>query len=331
MQLPKIYKDKDADLQLIKDKKVGIIGFGNQGRAQVLNLRDSEVDVCLGLRECSSTMQSAKKAGLICMPIKEVVENCDILSILVPDQVMGEVYQKYIKPNIKDDQTLLFSHGYNIHYKIIQPPEYVNVVMAAPSSAGTELRKRYRDGSGIPGLFAVHQDHSGDSEKIILAYCRAIGLTKSGVVTSTFKEETETDLFGEQIILTGGIPRLIQSSYKVLLEGGYSPAVSWLVCYYELKTIVDMFHSKGFEFMNSAISDTAEYGGITRGRRIISEDVEANMKNALEEIQSGEFHAEWMKEHENGYPLLEKLRNEEKKLPIEAISQYMLKELLGDK
>ena len=203
--------------------------------------------------------------------------------------------------------------------------------MAAPSGAGTELRKRYIDGSGIPGLFAVHQDRSGDPEKIVLAYCGAIGLTKSGVVKSTFKEETETDLFGEQIILTGGIPKLIQSSYKVLLESGYTPAVSWLVCYYELKTIVDMFHSKGFEFMNSAISDTAEYGGITRGRRVISEDVETNMKKALEEIQSGEFHVEWKKEHDKGYPLLEKLREEEKELPIEAISQYMLKELFGNK
>jgi len=331
MKLPKIYKDKDVDIGLIKDKCVAIIGYGNQGRAQALNLSDSGVNVRIGLREESERRVEADTDGFICLPLKEAVESCDIISILVPDQVMGEVYQEYIKPNMKEGQTLLFSHGYNIHYGVIQPPECINVVMAAPSGAGTELRKRFTDGSGIPGLFAIQQDHSGDSEKIVLAYCRAIGLTKSGVVKSTFREETETDLFGEQVILTGGIPKIIQSSYKVLLEARYSPAVSWLVCYYELKTIVDMFHSKGFEFMNAAISDTAEYGGITRGRRVINEEVETNMQNALEEIQSGEFHAEWKNEHDKGYPLLEKLRNEEKKLPIEAISQYMLKELFGDK
>ena len=331
MKLPKIYKDKDVDLQLIKDKRIGIIGFGNQGRAQALNLRDSGVDVRIGLREESERRVEAGTEGFISLPIKEVVGSCDIISILIPDQVMGEVYKVEIDSYLRDGQTLLFSHGYNIHYGVIQPPEFINVVMAAPSGAGTVLRKRYTDGSGIPGLFAVHQDHSGDSEKIILAYCRAIGLTKSGVVKSTFKEETETDLFGEQIILTGGIPKIIQSSYKVLLESGYSPAVSWLVCYYELKTIVDMFHAKGFDFMNSAISDTAEYGGITRGRRVIGKDVETNMKYVLKEIQSGEFHVEWKKEHDKGYPLLKKLRKEEKGLPIETISQYMLKELFGDK
>jgi len=331
MEFPKIYKDKDADLQLIKDKCVAIIGYGNQGRAQALNLRDSGIDVRIGLREESESRVKVDKEGFISLSIKEAVENCDILSILVPDQVMGEVYQDYITPNMKEGQTLLFSHGYNIHYRVIQPPAFINIVMAAPSGAGTELRKRYIDGSGIPGLFAVHQDRSGDSEKIVLAYCRAIGITRSGAVKSTFKEETETDLFGEQIIITGGIPKIIQLSYKVLLEAGYSPAVSWLVCYYELKTIVDMFHSEGFKFMNAAISDTAEYGGITRGRRVISKDVETNMKNALEEIQSGAFHLEWKKEYDKGYPLLAKLRQEEKELPIEAISQYMLKELFGDK
>jgi len=331
MKLPKIYKDKDVDLELIKDKCIAIIGYGNQGRAQALNLRDSGVDVRIGLREESERIVEADTEGFICLPIEEAVENCDIISILTPDQVMGEVYQEHIASNMKDGQTLLFSHGYNIHYGVIQPLGFINVVMAAPSGAGTELRKRYTDGSGMPGLFAVYQDHSGDSEKTVLAYCRAIGLTKSGVVKSTFKEETETDLFGEQIILTGGIPRLIQSSYKVLHDAGYSPAVSWMVCYYELKTIVDMFHSKGFGFMNAAISDTAEYGGITRGGRVINEDVETIMKNTLEEIQSGEFHAEWQKEHDSGYPLLEKLRKEVKELPIEAISQYMLKELFGDK
>ena len=338
MKFPKIYKDKDVSLDVIKGIKVGIIGFGNQGRAQALNLRDSRIAVTIGLREGgpsagsgTSSRQEAVTEGLPCTSIEVAVQTADIISLLIPDQVIAEVYTQNIAPNLTEGQSLLFSHGYNIHYKLIQPPENINVIMAAPSGSGTELRKRYLDDNGIPGLFAIHQDYSGNAEELVLAYCKAIGLTKSGVVKSTFREETETDLFGEQMVLTGGIPKLIQSSYKVLLEGGYSPAIAWMVCYYELKTIVDMFHSKGFEFMNNSISDTAEYGGITRGKRIINAEVEAEMKKALKEIQSGEFYREWKNEHENGYPQLEKLRKEEKELPIEAIGQYMLKALFGDK
>ena len=203
--------------------------------------------------------------------------------------------------------------------------------LVAPSGAGSELRKQYKAGKGIPGLFAIEQDYTGDCRAVALSYCRAIGLTRMGVFESTFKEETETDLFGEQIILTGGIPKLIQSSYKVLLEEGYSPVTAWFVCYYELKTIVDMFHSKGFEFMNSSISDTAEYGGITRGKRIIDKHVEDEMRKALKEIQSGQFHREWQKEAEAGFPTLSKLREEEKHLPIEKIGNIILKELFDKK
>ena len=248
MKFPKIYKDKDIFLDVIRGIKVGIIGFGNQGRAQALNLRDSGIAVTIGLREGSASADSgtrnkqlarsdqkeaggeAEAEGLQCQAIPDVVNNCDIISMLIPDQVMGEVYSENIAPNLTEGQSLLFSHGYNIHYKLIQPPENVNVIMAAPSGAGTELRKRYLDDNGIPGLFAIHQDYSGNAEELVLAYCKAIGLTKSGVLKSTFREETETDLFGEQMVLTGGIPKLIQSSYKVLLEGGYSAASGWMVC-----------------------------------------------------------------------------------------------------
>ena len=337
MKFPKIYKDKDVFLDTIREMKVGIIGFGNQGRAQALNLRDSGIAVTIGLRDGSplagsetSSKHEVEEEGLRCASIVKTVQSSDLISFLVPDQAMGEVYSESIAPHLTEGQSLLFSHGYNIHYKLIQPPDNVNVIMAAPSGAGTELRKRYLDCKGIPGLFAVYKDYSGNAEEMVLAYCKAIALTKSGVVKSTFREETETDLFGEQMVITGGIPKLIQESYKVLHEDGYSPAIAWLVCYYELKTIVDMFHSKGFEFMNNAISDTAEYGGITRGKRIINADVEAEMKKTLKEIQSGEFHREWMKEYESGYPQLVQLRNEEKELPIESIGQYMLKELFGD-
>ena len=330
MEIPKIYKDSDTDISLIKSKKVGIVGFGNQGRAQALNLRDNGVDVRIGVREGSESRISAESDGLHCCDISEILEYCDIINLLVPDQVMGKVYQTHFATNLQEGQTLLFSHGYNIHYNVIIPPEFINVVMAAPSGAGTELRKQFKKGKGIPGLFAIYQDYSNDSRDVVLSYCKAVGLTRMGVFESTFKEETETDLFGEQIILTGGIPKLIQSSFKVLLEYGYSPITAWFVCYYELKTIVDMFHTKGFEFMNSAISDTAEYGGITRGKRIIDKHVENEMRKSLKEIQSGEFHKEWKQETEDGFPTLTKLRNEEKQLPIEKIGIKILKELFDD-
>ena len=331
MQLPKIYKDKDADLNLIKNKSIGIIGYGNQGRAQALNLLDSGMNVSIGLRKESSSWKMAVDSGLNCTPVNDIVKNCDIISLLIPDQVMKEVYSENIEPHLTEGKTLLFSHGYNIHYNLIQPPKFINVVMAAPSGAGSELRKQFKIGKGIPGLIAVHQDYTGDSFDIALSYSKAIGLTRMGVFESTFKEETETDLFGEQIILTGGIPKLIQSAYKVLLEANYNPITAWFVCYYELKTIVDLFHSKGFEFMNQAISDTAEFGGITRGNRIINENVRNEMRLALEEIQSGKFHKEWMNEYESGYPQLKNMREQEKQIPIEEISKQLLKALCENK
>ena len=331
MQLPKIYKDQDADLNLIKNKSIGIIGYGNQGRAQALNLLDSGMNVSIGLRKESSSWKIADDSGLNCIPINDIVKDCDIISLLIPDQVMKEVFSENIAPQLTEGKTLLFSHGYNIHYNLIQPPEFINVIMAAPSGAGSELRKQFKIGKGIPGLIAVHQDYSGDSFDIALSYCKAIGLTRMGVFESTFKEETETDLFGEQIILIGGIPKLMQSAYKVLLEANYNPITAWFVCYYELKTIVDMFHSKGFEFMNQAISDTAEFGGITRGNRIINENVRNEMRFVLEEIQSGKFHKEWMNEYESGYPQLKNMREEEKQIPIEEISKQLLKALCENK
>ena len=331
MRFPKVYKNIDIELDSILNKRIAVIGYGNQGRAQALNLRDSGLNVCIGLRNNSKSIKQAHDEGFRTGMTKDVVKDSDIISILIPDQLMGEVYNSEIKPNLAAGQTLLFSHGYNILYNIIKPNHDVNVVLVSPSGSGTELRRKYLDGVGIPGLFAIDKDISGDSEELVLAYCKAIGLTFSGVVRSTFKEETETDLFGEQAVLTGSIPKIIQSSYKVLLEGGYSPAVSWLVCYYELKTIVDMFHAKGFEFMNNAISDTAEFGGITRGNRIINQDVKNELAKILQEIQSGEFYLEWQKEHKEGYPNFNQMRETEKEMSIDKIGQYMLSELFDGK
>ena len=330
-KIPKIFKDSDVSTRLISSRKVGIVGFGNQGQAQAMNLKDSGIDVCIGLREDSKQRRIVHEKGLSYNLISETIKNSDVIVFLTPDQVMKEVYQTHIASNLQEGQTLLFAHGYNIHYGVIQPPEFINVVMAAPSGAGSELRSQYQAGKGIPGLFAIYQDYTGDSRELLLSYCKAIGLTRMGVFESTFKEETETDLFGEQVILTGSIPKLIQTSYKVLLEEGYSPISAWFVCYYELKTIVDMFHSKGFEFMNSAISDTAEYGGITRGKRIIGKHVENEIRKVLKEIQSGTFHKEWQKEAEDGFPVLSKLREEEKNLPIQEIGNSILKDLFEKK
>ena len=330
MNIPKIYKDEDTSLEYLKNKKVGIIGFGNQGKAQALNLKDSGINVLVGGRLSGVSLNRAKKLGFKVDSISNIVKVSDVIVLLVPDQIMGDIFMVEIAPYLKSGQSLIFSHGYNIHYKLIFPPNDINIVMAAPSGAGTELRNKYKMNAGIPGLFAIHQDFTKDSRALVLSYCKGIGLTRAGVFESTFKEETETDLFGEQVVLTGGIPKLLQSSFKVLLESGYSPLVSWFVCYYELKTIVDMFHSKGFDFMNQAISDTAEYGGLTRGRRIVDDRVENEMRNILKEIQSGSFHDEWMKESSDDFPLLSKLREEEKNIPIEKIGKLILKELYDD-
>ena len=330
MHISKIYKDKDACLKYIQSKKVGIIGFGNQGKAQALNLRDSGVNVHIGVRRKGESLNKAQALGFEVGAISDTVQSSDFIVLLIPDQIMSKVFESDILPYLRQGQSLCFSHGYNIHYKLISPPDDVNVIMAAPSGAGIELRRNYEKKSGIPGLFAIHQDFSKDSKELALSYCKGIGLTKIGAFESTFKEETETDLFGEQVVLTGSIPKLLQSSFKVLLDSGYSPLASWFVCYYELKTIVDMFHSKGFTFMNQAISDTAEYGGMTRGKRIVNDNVENEMRNILKEIQSGDFHKEWMKESSENFPVLSKLRNEEKNIPIEKIGKLILKELYGD-
>ena len=304
MHISKIYKDKDVCLKYIQSKKVGIIGFGNQGKAQALNLRDSGVNIHIGGRINGGSLNKAQALGFEVGTISDTVQSSDFIVLLIPDQIMSKVFENDILPYLRQGQSLCFSHGYNIHYKLISPPNDVNVIMAAPSGAGVELRRNYEKKSGIPGLFAIHQDFSKDSKELALSYCKGIGLTKIGAFESTFKEETETDLFGEQVVLTGGIPRILQSSFKVLLDAGYSPLASWFVCYYELKTIVDMFHSKGFTFMNQAISDTAEYGGMTRGKRIVNDNVENEMRNILKEIQSGDFHDEWMRESSENFPVL---------------------------
>ncbi len=322
-KLPKLFFDSDADLSLILSKKVAIIGYGNQGRAQALNLRDSGVDVVVGLRKSSVAHRIVEKDMVPSNSISEVVKDCDIISVLVPDQVTAEVFEKYISGNLVANKTLNFAHGYSVHYQQIKIPKDINVIMVAPSGPGTQVRETFQKGSGVPNLIAIHQDFTGNSKKIALSYSKAIGGTKAGAFFSTFKEEVETDLFSEQVVLTGGIPKIIQSAFKVLVEAGYQPITAWFVCYYELKTIVDLFHKRGFELMNKAISDTAEYGGNTRGPRLINSNVENEMRTILSEIQSDKFFREWSLETEKGLPNLKKMRKKEKDKLIDRIGRYV--------
>ena len=321
----KIYFDKDASLDIVLSKKVAVIGYGNQGRAQALNLADSGISIRIGLREDSDSIVRVEADGLKHSSIDSAVSWADIVCCLLPDQCMADVYKNKIHDHLTPGSTLLFSHGYNIHYNLIVPTQDCNVIMVAPSGPGDAVRQKYQDNSGIPNLIAVHQDATLDAFDIALSYSKAIGGTRVCAFMSTFKEETETDLFGEQVILTGSFPRMIKESFKVLLEGGYSPVVAWFVCFYEVKNIVDLFSEKGIDYMFKAVSETAEYGGQTRADRLIDNDVAKEMKEILQEIKSGDFHREWMKESDNGFPNLKQYR---KPNDIEELFNELTKVLL---
>ena len=288
----KIVLDKDVAFNVLTSKKIGVIGYGNQGRAQSLNLKDSGMEVVIGLRQSSASKQKVLDDGLFFDSIENVVSSSDVLSVLVPDQEIPNLWMKTILPLIKKNQTILFSHGYCIHYKLIKVPDFVNVIMVAPSGGGNVVRDKYKQGSGVPNLLAIHQDFDGLSDTLLREYSKAIGGTRVCAFYSTFSEETETDLFGEQSILTGGLPWLLNESFKVLLEDGYDPIVAWFVCYYELKTIVDLFHDKGFDFLFDSISGTARYGGLVKGKTLMDATFKSNLKNMLMDIKNGDFHNE---------------------------------------
>tara|TARA_B110000467_G_scaffold44810_1_gene41067 strand:- start:946 stop:1959 length:1014 start_codon:yes stop_codon:yes gene_type:complete len=329
--LKDLYFEKDADISLIQKKKVAIIGYGNQGRAQALNLRDSGVSVIVGARESGCSEQNAKDDGFNVFSIENAVSRVDVIAILLPDQVMSTVYYQSIAPNLSAGNILQFSHGYNIHYKKIIPPKDIDVIMVAPSGAGKMVRQEFETGSGVPNLIAIHQDYSETAFDMALSYSKAIGGTRSATFKSTFKEETETDLFGEQAVLTGGIPKLIQKSFKVMVESGYSPITAWFVSYYEVKLIVDLFNDNGFEFMNDAISDTAEYGGQTRGNRLMDDSVTSKMESFLSEIQSGEFFKEWEKESQSGLENLDRMREKDANSDFEAVTKVLLNAIYRNK
>ena len=284
-----LFFDKDIDISPILGKKIGIIGYGNQGRAQALNLRDSGLNIRVGVRDIDSIDKDLLEDDIKYDLIENVSLWADIISILVSDTAIPEVYNSYIKDNLNEKDTLLFSHGYNITYNLIKPPLNIDIIMVAPSGGGQMVRDEYVADRGIPSLLAVHQDFTNNALETAKSYSKAIGSTRVCAFLSTFKEETETDLFGEQALLTGGLPMMIDKSLKVLLEAGYSPVVSWFVCYYEIKMIVDLFHEKGFDYLYSAISDTARYGGLKSGNYLIDDDYENKLKHILNNIKDGTF------------------------------------------
>lgn len=305
----KTYYNGDANLELLNGKTVAIIGYGSQGHAHALNLKDSGVDVVVGLRKESSSWDEAKNEGLEVLETAEAAARGDIVMLLIPDQFQGTVFKESIAPNLEEGNSLMFAHGFNIHFDEIVPPENVDVFMVAPKGPGHLVRRVYTEGSGVPCLFAVYQDASGSAKDVALAYAKAIGGTRAGVLETTFKEETETDLFGEQAVLCGGASELVKAGFEILVEAGYQPEIAYFECLHELKLIVDLMYEGGIERMYYSVSDTAEYGGLSRGTRVIDTDTKKRMKSILEEVQSGAFAKEWMKENRDGLPNLTEMRN----------------------
>ena len=314
-----IYYDKDADLKYLKGKKVAIIGYGSQGHAHANNLRDSGVDVIVGLRRDGSSWPKAVAAGLTVMDTADAAKAADVLMIVVPDELGGELYERDIAPGLRDGKYLAFAHGFNIHFKRIVPPPKVNVFMVAPKGPGHLVRSEFQKGRGVPCLLAIHQDPSGDTKQIGLAYAKGIGGTRAAVLETSFKEETETDLFGEQSVLCGGLTELIRAGYETLVEAGYSPEMAYFECLHEVKLIVDLIYEGGIANMRYSISNTAEYGDMTRGPKVIGKETREAMKKILADIQSGKFADEWITEYQCGMPHFRELRKEAGNHPIEQV------------
>ena len=304
----KIYYDKDADLSLIKQYKVAIIGYGSQGHAHANNLRDSGVEVVVGLRPGSGSAVKAEQAGLTVRPIDEAVKSADLIMVLAPDEHQKTLYDELIEPNIRNGAVLAFAHGFNIHFGQIAPRDDLDVIMIAPKGPGHLVRSTYTQGGGVPSLIAVFQDASGRAREIALAYAAANGGGRAGVIETTFREETETDLFGEQAVLCGGATALVQAGFETLVEAGYAPEMAYFECLHELKLIVDLMYEGGIANMRYSISNTAEYGDLTRGPRIVNQDTRAEMKRILGEIQRGTFAREFILENQAGAPSLKALR-----------------------
>jgi len=298
--LLKRYYEKDGDLSRLNGKTVAIIGYGSQGHAHAMNLRDSGVNVVVGLYEGSKSRAKAEAAGLRVLTTAEAVKAADTIMVLVSDHIQADLYKNDIEPNLAPGKTLMFAHGFSIHFKAIAPPQGIDVTMCAPKAPGHRVRELYVEGVGVPALIAIHQDASGHARENALAYARGLGCLKAGVIETSFQEETETDLFGEQAVLCGGAAALIQAGFDTLVEAGYAPEMAYFECLHELKLIVDLIYEGGLNYMRYSVSDTAEYGDYTRGPRVVNEQTRAEMKKILSEIQSGEFAREWINENKTG-------------------------------
>ncbi|WP_447980741.1 ketol-acid reductoisomerase [Candidatus Nitrospira bockiana] len=314
----KIYYDKDADLQEIRGRRVAIIGYGSQGHAHALNLKDSGATVVVGLREGAS-WRKAEQSGLKVMPTADAVKGADVVMVLAPDEAQAAIYRNDIAPNLKSGAYLAFGHGFNIHFGQIVPPAAVNVFMVAPKGPGHLVRSEFTKGSGVPCLLAVHQDPSGNTRQVGLAYASAIGGGRAGVIETTFREETETDLFGEQVVLCGGLTSLIQAGFETLVEAGYSPEMAYFECLHEVKLIVDLIYEGGIANMRYSISTTAKYGDVTRGPRVVTDETKREMRKILEEIQSGRFAKEWVLENQANRPVYNALLAKGERHPIEEV------------
>lgn len=313
----KIYLDKDINKEIIKSKKIAVIGFGSQGYGQSMNLKDSGCDVVLGLRPNGKSFEKAKQYGFKIMTIEDAVKWADIVQILIPDELQAKVYEEQIKPYMRSGQYLMFSHGFNIHYKRIVPPEGVSVIMVAPKGPGHTVRSQYVEGKGVPSLIAVYADASGDAKDVALSYASAIGAGRAGIIETTFREETETDLFGEQAVICGGVSALMKAGFEVLTEAGYAPEMAYFEVLHEMKLIIDLVNQGGLADMRYSISNTAEYGDMTRGPRVIGEASKNAMRQILKDIQSGLFADEFMNEMASGCKEFDRLRRENASHPIE--------------
>jgi len=319
----RLFYESDADLGLLQGKKVAIIGYGSQGHAQAQNLRDSGVQVIVAQRPGSYNYNLAVEHGFKPVSVEEAAAQADIIQILIPDHVQAAVYRSSIAPHLKPGKMLMFSHGFNIHFGQIVPPKDVDVTMVAPKGPGHLVRSEYVRGAGVPALVAVHQNATGQALELALAYAKGIGATRAGVMETTFQEETETDLFGEQCVLCGGVTELIKAGFETLVEAGYQPEVAYFECLHELKLIVDLIYQGGFSYMRYSISDTAEYGDLTRGPRIITDETRRTMKEILREIQSGAFAREWILENQAGRPSFQALRKRARNHLIEEVGKKL--------
>ncbi len=323
--MTKMYYDQDADISLIQGQKVAVIGYGSQGHAQAQNLRESGVQVAVGLREGSPSRREAEEAGLTVMTPAEAAAWADMVQVLIPDERQQEVYNRELKPHLTEGKALVFSHGFNIHFQLIIPPANVDVFMVAPKGPGHLVRRMFEEGAGVPSLLAVYQDFTGRAKERGLAYARAIGGTRAGVIETTFQEETETDLFGEQAVLCGGTTELVKAGFDTLVEAGYQPEIAYFECLHELKLIVDLMYEGGLSWMRHSISDTAQYGDLTRGKRIITAETRREMRKILAEVRKGEFAREWILENQAHRPVYNAINRQEKEHLIEQVGTKLRK------